>query len=157
MRADNERRFLSSSSRGALSIFFATLPAMLIRPRALPRNGRVVVLAISSPSELPRIEAAVRTLEERGLHVTLATNIGHRHRGYLAGDDDERLQQLNHYLRSDEVDAFFFARGGYGAMRILDGIDYDAITANPRPSIGFSDITALHQAVAVRCGVGSFH
>jgi len=130
---------------------------MLIRPRALPRNGRVVVLAPSSPSELPRIEAAARTLEERGLRVTLASNIDHRHRGYLAGDDDERLEQLNHYLRFDDVDAFFCARGGYGAMRILDRVDYDAVTANPRPLIGFSDITALHQAIAVRCGVGSFH
>ena len=65
------------------------------------------------------------------------------------------LEQLNHYLRSDDVDAFFFARGGYGAMRILDRIDYDAIAANPRPIVGFSDITALHQAIAVRCGVGS--
>jgi muramoyltetrapeptide carboxypeptidase len=130
---------------------------MLIRPRALPRNGRVVVLAPASPSELPRIEAAARTLEERGLHVTLASNIDHRYRGYLAGDDDERLEQLNHYLRSDEFDAFFCARGGYGAMRILDRIDYDAVSANPRPIVGFSDITALHQAVAIRCGVGSFH
>jgi muramoyltetrapeptide carboxypeptidase len=130
---------------------------MLIPPRALQRNGRVVILAISSPSELPRIEAGVRALEERGLRVTLATNIDHRHRGYLAGSDDERLEQLNHYLKSDEFDAFFFARGGYGAMRILEGIDYDAITANPRPIIGFSDITALHQAIAVRCGIGSFH
>ena len=130
---------------------------MLIPPRALQRNGRVVVLAISSPSEMPRIEAGVRALEQRGLRVTLASNIDHRHRGYLAGEDDERLEQLNHYLRSDDIDAFFFARGGYGAMRILDRIDYDAITANPRPIIGFSDITALHQAVAVRCGIGSFH
>jgi muramoyltetrapeptide carboxypeptidase len=130
---------------------------MLIPPRALRRNGRVVVLAISSPSEMPRIEGGVRALEQRGLRVTLASNIDHRHRGYLAGEDDERLEQLNHYLRFDDVDAFFFARGGYGAMRILDRIDYDAITANPRPIIGFSDITALHQAVAVRCGIGSFH
>jgi muramoyltetrapeptide carboxypeptidase len=130
---------------------------MLIPPRRLQRNGHVVVLAISSPSEMPRIEAGVRTLEQRGLSVTLASNIDHRHRGYLAGGDDERLEQLNHYLRSDDVDAFFFARGGYGAMRILEAVDYAAITANPRPIIGFSDITALHQAVAVRCGVGSFH
>ncbi|HEX7678571.1 MAG TPA: LD-carboxypeptidase, partial [Thermoanaerobaculia bacterium] len=125
---------------------------MLIRPGALPRNGRIVVLAISSPSEMPRIKAAARALEERGLRVTLGANIDHRHRGYLAGDDDERLEELNHYLKSDDVDAFFFARGGYGAMRILDRVDYDAITANPRPIIGFSDITALHQAVAARCG-----
>ncbi|HEX3071182.1 MAG TPA: LD-carboxypeptidase [Thermoanaerobaculia bacterium] len=130
---------------------------MLIRPRALPRNGSVVVLAPSSPSELPRIEAAARTLEQRGLRVTLAANIDHRHRRYLAGDDAERLAELNRYLRSDDFDAFFFARGGYGAMRILDGIDYDAIRANPRPIIGFSDITALHQAVGVKCGVASFH
>jgi len=130
---------------------------MLIPPRALQRNGRIVVLAISSPSEMPRIEAGVRALEQRGLRVTLAKNIDHRYRGYLAGIDDERLEQLNHYLRSDDVDAFFFARGGYGAMRILDRIDYGAISANPRPIIGFSDITALHQAVAVRCGIGSFH
>ncbi len=112
---------------------------------------------MSSPSELPRIEAAARTLEQRGLRVTLAANIDHRHRGYLAGDDDERLTELNHYLRSDDIDAFFFARGGYGAMRILDGVDYDAIRANPRPIVGFSDITALHQAVAVKCGIASFH
>ncbi len=130
---------------------------MLIRPHPLARNGRVVVLAISSPSEMPRIEAGVRTLEQRGLHVTLAANIDHRYRGYLAGDDDERVEELNHYLRSDDVDAFFFARGGYGAMRILDRIDYAALTANPRPVIGFSDITALHQAIAVRCGLASFH
>jgi muramoyltetrapeptide carboxypeptidase len=112
---------------------------------------------MSSPSERLRIEAAARTLEARGLRVTLAANIDHHHRGYLAGDDDERLRELNHYLRSDEIDAFFFARGGYGAMRILDAIDYEAITANPRPIVGFSDITALHQAVAVRCGLASFH
>src|SRR5437764_6245888 len=130
---------------------------MLIPPRALQRNGHVVVLAISSPSEMPRIQAGVRALEQRGLRVTLASNIDHRHRGYLAGTDDERLEQLNHYLRSNDIDAFFFARGGYGAMRILDRIDYDAITANPRPIIGFSDITALHQAVATKCGAGSFH
>jgi len=130
---------------------------MLIPPRALQRNGHVVVLAISSPSEMPRIEAGVRALEQRGLRVTLGSNIDHRHRGYLAGADDERLEQLNHYLRSDGIDAFLFARGGYGAMRILDRIDYEAIAANPRPIIGFSDITALHQAVAIRCGIGSFH
>jgi muramoyltetrapeptide carboxypeptidase len=106
---------------------------------------------------MARIEAGVRTLESRGLRVTLASNIDHRHRGYLAGDDDERLEQLNHYLRSDDVDAFFFARGGYGAMRILDGVDYEAIRRNPRPIVGFSDITALHQAVAVHAGVASFH
>lgn len=92
------------------------------------------------------------------MRVTLAPNIDHRgSHTYLAGSDDERLETLNQFLRSDEYDAFFFARGGYGAMRILDRIDYDAIASNPRPVVGFSDVTALHQAMAVRANVASFH
>jgi muramoyltetrapeptide carboxypeptidase len=91
------------------------------------------------------------------MRLTFAGNIDHRHRGYLAGADEERVAELNHHLRSAEFDAYFFSRGGYGLMRILDRIDYHAIRANPRPIVGFSDVTALHQAVAVRSGVASFH
>ena len=54
---------------------------MLMKPRPLPRSGHVAVLAGSSPSELPRIEEGVRHLEEYGLRVTLAENIGHRYGG----------------------------------------------------------------------------
>ncbi|HEV8660221.1 MAG TPA: LD-carboxypeptidase [Thermoanaerobaculia bacterium] len=130
---------------------------MLTRPRSLSRNGHIAVLAASSPSEVPRIEEAKRHLESQGLRVTLADNLGHKHRGYLAGTDDERVEEFNRFVRSSEYDAFFFARGGYGAMRILDRLDYDAIRRDPRPLIGFSDVTALHQAIAIRAGVASFH
>jgi muramoyltetrapeptide carboxypeptidase len=129
----------------------------LIRPRAINKTAHIAVLAISSPSELDRIAAAKQRLESQGLRVTLAKNIDHAHRGYLAGTDDERVQEFNQFLNSDEYDAFFFARGGYGATRILDRIDYDAIRRNPRPIVGFSDITALHQAVALHSNVGTFH
>jgi muramoyltetrapeptide carboxypeptidase len=129
---------------------------MLQKPRPLTKTSHVAVLAASSPSELPRIEVAAERLRSRGLRVTLAPNVAHRDR-YLAGGDDERVGIVNDFLRSAEFDGFFFARGGYGLMRILDRIDYDAITANPRPIVGFSDLTALHQAIAVRCGVGTFH
>jgi muramoyltetrapeptide carboxypeptidase len=130
----------------------------LVRPRALTRSDHVAVLAISSPSELSRIEEGARHLEEMGLRVSLAPNIAHLgDRGYLAGNDDERAAVLNRFLADDSVDAFLFARGGYGAMRILDRVDYEAIRRNPRPIIGFSDLTALHQAVAIHSGVRSFH
>lgn len=131
---------------------------MLTLPRALPSNPHLAVLAISSPSEMDRIEKGRRNLEAHGARVTLAENIPHvGEHGYLAGSDDERLETINRFLRSPEYDAFLFARGGYGAMRILDRIDYDAVVGNPRPIIGFSDLTALHQALAVRAGVASFH
>src|SRR5437870_10942345 len=106
---------------------FIVLRSELIRPRAITKNARIAVLAISSPSEIERIEAAKRNLESYGLTVTLAPNIAkYGERTYLAGTDAERLTELNQFLNSDEFDAFFFARGGYGAMRILDGIDYAA-------------------------------
>jgi len=129
----------------------------LTRPRALPPNPHIAVLAISSPSETERIQQAKQHLESRGVRVTIADNIAHSHRGYLAGTDDERLEELNRFLNSDRFDAFFFTRGGYGAMRILERIDYDAIRRNPRPIVGFSDLTALHQAAAIRANVASFH
>src|SRR5204862_3099442 len=77
--------------------------------------------------------------------------------GSLARRDAERVAAFTHYLRAADNDAIFCARGGYGSMRILDLIYFDALRANPRPVVGFSDITAIHQAIAVRCGVGSFH
>ena len=129
----------------------------LVRPRPITRNSHIAVLAISSPSDPQRIDQAVENLRSRGLRVTIADNIAHSHRGYLAGSDGERVEELNRYLNSPEFDAFFFSRGGYGAMRILDRVDYDAIRKNPRPLIGFSDLTALHQAMAIRANVASFH
>jgi len=130
----------------------------LRRPKSLPTSAHIAVLSASGPSDLSRIEAAAVSIRARGHRVTFAANIDHRDsHGYLAGTDDERLAELNRFLRSDDVDAFFFARGGYGAMRILHGIDYDAMARNPRPLVGFSDLTALHQAFAVRSGVATFH
>lgn len=129
----------------------------LLPPRALPPGGRIAVVAASGPAERTRIVEAAAKIETRGYRVTIADNVDHRHRDYLAGPDDERLAQFNHYLRSDDNDAILFSRGGYGAMRILDGIDYDAFRRNPRPVVGFSDVTAIHQAIAAQCGIGSFH
>jgi len=130
---------------------------MLTLPRALPPNGHIAVCAISGPSSLDRVRLGAAHLEQRGYRVTIAGNVGHTFRDYLAGDDDERVEKLNFYLRSDDVDAILFSRGGYGAMRVLDRIDYGAIRRNPRPIVGFSDLTALHNAVAVRANVATFH
>lgn len=137
------------------------MSSSLTRPAPLLPGARVAVLAISSPSQPDRILKARDHLESRGLTVTLAGNLfanpGDGTPSYLAGSDALRLAEINRFLRGQEWDGFLFARGGYGAMRILEGIDYDAIRRNPRPIIGFSDLTALHQAIARRAEVGTFH
>jgi muramoyltetrapeptide carboxypeptidase len=76
---------------------------------------------------------------------------------YFAGADDQRLADLNAAIRDEEVSAIWCLRGGYGAMRLLDGIDYDALRRNPKAIIGFSDITAFHCAVARRANLQSIH
>jgi muramoyltetrapeptide carboxypeptidase len=131
--------------------------AELLRPRPLLPGGRIAVLAISSPSKAERIEAAGRNLEAHGFKMEFASNLYDRERSYLAGDDATRAAEINHFLQRDDIDALFFARGGYGAMRILEQIDYDALRRNPRPVVGYSDLTALHQAAARRAGIATFH
>jgi muramoyltetrapeptide carboxypeptidase len=77
--------------------------------------------------------------------------------GYFAGWDDVRAADLNSALRDDSIDAVWCLRGGYGAMRILESIDYAAAARRPKPIIGYSDITALHSAFALRTGMVTYH
>lgn len=99
----------------------------------------------------------------RGLH-RLATRYDvrmgdgvHAVSGFLAGDDDRRAEELNGYLRDADVRAIFMGRGGYGLMRILPRLDADALRADPKLVVGFSDGTAL-LAWASRCaGVRGVH
>jgi muramoyltetrapeptide carboxypeptidase len=130
---------------------------MLKKPRRLRPGAHIAVLAISGPSDSQRIETAAARLRARGFEVTVAGNVAERAHLYLAGDDDLRLGEINEAFAAGYYDAFLFARGGYGAMRILERIDYAAIARDPRPVIGFSDLTALHQALAATVGVASFH
>ena len=77
--------------------------------------------------------------------------------GYLAGTDADRLHDINAAFASDEVDAIWCLRGGYGTLRLLATINYPALRRRPRPVIGFSDITALHSAIHRQCGIVTFH
>jgi muramoyltetrapeptide carboxypeptidase len=77
--------------------------------------------------------------------------------GYLAGKDRDRLADINRALRDPTIDAIWCLRGGYGMMRILPGIDYDALSRTPKSIIGFSDNTALHAAVQRKCRLVTYH
>lgn len=127
------------------------------RPPLLAPGARVALVSPAGPlrgeSDLARAADNARALgwiPVPGAHV-LARD------GYFAGDDAARLDDLNRALRDPSVDAVWCARGGYGAMRLLPAIDYDALARHPKPILGYSDITALHLAVQRRCGLVSFH
>lgn len=76
--------------------------------------------------------------------------------GYLAGDDGARAAELASALGDPDVRAIVCARGGYGVMRILDALPWDAAASDPKWLVGFSDVTALHLSLGRR-GIASVH
>ena len=76
---------------------------------------------------------------------------------YFAATDVHRIADFNAALRDDSIDAVWCLRGGYGVMRILDHLDYDAMRRHPKPVMGYSDISALHAAVGRACEIVSYH
>lgn len=98
----------------------------------------------------------IKTLEDMGLKVKLGAHVTDRY-CYLAGKDRGRAEDLNRMFSDPQVKAVLCVRGGYGCTRILDMIDYNAIAQNPKILIGYSDITALHLAIAREVGLVTFH
>jgi muramoyltetrapeptide carboxypeptidase len=79
-------------------------------------------------------------------------------REYLAGDDKTRAADLTSALTDPGIAGIVFAKGGYGAQRTLEAMDWDAIAAAgpaPKVLVGFSDVTAVLEAVAVKLGWAS--
>ncbi len=95
-------------------------------------------------------------LEAYGFKTIIPDEIYHTKR-YLAGEDRERAQILTSLFLDDQVDGVICVRGGYGAMRILDYVDWNAIARNPKPFIGFSDATALLLTIANTLSFPVFH
>ena len=125
--------------------------------RSLGSGSRVALVAPSGIlPDRAQVELAMENARSLGWIPVLGENVSELH-GYLAGTDEQRAADLNKALRDETIDAIWCVRGGYGAMRLLRDIDFAALKANPRPLIGFSDITALHAAIHSECGIVSFH
>jgi muramoyltetrapeptide carboxypeptidase len=126
-------------------------------PAALRSGARVALVSpsgpITHPDDLQRASDNARANEWEPV---LAEHAG-ASSGYLAGSDAERLSDLNAAIHDNSIDAIWCVRGGYGAMRLLDKVDYAALRRTPKPIIGFSDITALHCAIQRCCGLLTFH
>jgi muramoyltetrapeptide carboxypeptidase len=132
-------------------------PKPLVRPPRLSRGSRVALVAPAGPllerDDLTRAQELCRAL---GYEPVLGTNAYSRH-GYLAGTDDQRLSDLNGVLQDQRLDAIWCIRGGYGALRLLDRVDYEAMARWPKALVGFSDITALLNAITRITGVVTYH
>lgn len=95
-------------------------------------------------------------LTSLGLRCEIAPHAFDEHR-YMAGTDEDRLADLNDALADPDVHAIFATRGGKGAYRIADGLDFAAARTNPKILLGFSEVTILHLALLRNAGVAGIH
>ncbi len=135
---------------------FSPAPRRKIRPRRLRKGDTVGLISPGSYLDDEGLQKAVTNLENLGFRVKLSANI-RAERGFTAGTDEERLADLHAMFADPQVAAVWCARGGYGCSRLLPGIDYKLIRKNPKVLIGYSDITALLQAIHQRTGLICFH
>ena len=136
--------------------------------RAAPSAGRLLpvplrkgdTVALVSPSsatdERLNLQLSQEVMEALGFNVRTGAHYAARH-GHLAGTDAGRAADINAAFADPGVRAVVAVRGGSGAARLLPLLDYDAIRANPKVLLGYSDITALHSAIHARTGLVTFH
>lgn len=127
-----------------------------INPKALAPGDTIGLITPSSSITEKKLEKAIANMKMLGLKVKLGKHIK-AVKGYLAGTDEQRLEDLHNMFADDEVDGIWCIRGGYGVGRILPKINYKLIKKNPKILIGYSDITALLLAVHQKTGLICFH
>jgi muramoyltetrapeptide carboxypeptidase len=127
------------------------------RPPRLAAGTRVALVAPAGPlPDFDDLRRAAALCTALGWEPVAGRHALAQH-GYLAGTDEERLDDLNAALKDDSVGAVWCIRGGYGLTRILAGVDFDAAVRHPKVVLGFSDVTALLLALYRQTGLVTFH
>lgn len=128
----------------------------ILKPKHLIKGDLIGLISpASTPDNLEKINEAVRYFEKLGYRVLVGKNVG-KIRGYLAGTDEERLEDLHSMFLNKDVKAIFCVRGGYGSIRFIDRINFSIIKKNPKIFVGYSDITALQLAIFHKTGLITF-
>jgi muramoyltetrapeptide carboxypeptidase len=133
-----------------------TAPRLLKPERLQPGDVVGIVAPASAPPDPQAVDRAIAQVERMGFTPKLARHARSRH-GYLAGSDRERAGDLMAMFTERTVRGILCVRGGYGAARLVERLDYAVIRRHPKVFAGYSDITTLHCAFARRAGLVSFH
>lgn len=129
----------------------------LIKPEKLNAGDTIGILATSGAytGNKDSILQAVSYFEQRGYNIVMSENLFCKDR-YLAGNDEKRVEELHKMFINPHIKAIVCLRGGYGAIRIVNKIDYSVIRQNPKIFCGYSDITALNAMFLKRAGLITF-
>ncbi len=128
----------------------------IIRAKALRSRDTIAVIAPSSPFDRTRLREGISWLEKRGYNVLIDPGIYAR-KDYLAGDDARRLKEFVSAWRNPAVRAVLTARGGYGSIRILEGIPKNTLRGSRKIFMGLSDLTLLLNYISQTTGLVTVH
>ena len=131
----------------------------MIIPPKLKFGDTIALISTSSPLQGGEtIEEIAAGVEALGFHVWIGESCrGAAKCGYSAASPEIRVKDIHHAFMDDEIRAVWCTRGGSTAWQILPFLDYKLIADNPKPFIGFSDVTTLHMAFQQRCGMVTYH
>lgn len=151
------QRIAALSTISLSNMAFDSSPAK--RKLKAPRLNRGDTVGLITPGSYitdEALEKAISNIETLGFRIRLGKNI-RAERGFTAGTDQERLDDLHAMFQDADIKGVWCARGGYGCSRLLPKINYKLIKKNPKVLIGYSDITALLQAIYLQTGLIGFH
>lgn len=128
----------------------------MVKPKLLKKGDRVAIIAPSTPADPEKVRRSEKGLRALGLEPVYYPSCFSYH-GHLAGTDETRLSDLHEAFSDKSIKGIICLKGGSGATRLLDKIDYRIISRHPKVFVGYSDITALHMAFQNKCGLVTFH
>lgn len=114
------------------------------------------IIALSGVIDKEKLNFAINNLKSLGYNVKLSKNIFDTNR-YLAGNDKDKVEELEKFFLDPKIDIIMTARGGYGAIRLIDKIDYNILKNHPKIFTGFSDVTALLLMIYKKTGMVTYH
>ncbi|MFN8278154.1 MAG: LD-carboxypeptidase [Chitinophagales bacterium] len=129
---------------------------MFLQPPLLQPGDTVALVSTARKISREEIAPAITVLEGWGLKVKVGATIGAESYQF-AGDDSLRLRDFQQFIDDPDVRAVVCSRGGYGTVRIMDGIDWTGFLQSPKWIVGYSDITFLHIHLNQSLGVQTIH
>ena len=127
-----------------------------LHPQYLVKGDCIGIAAPASPFEKEPFVKGLEVLKKMGLKIYLPDDLFVQD-GYLAGSDYHRARSLHRLFADPKINAIICARGGFGTLRILPLLDFALIRKNPKILVGFSDITALLEALGTHCNLVTLH
>jgi len=125
-------------------------------PPYLKKGDTIGITCPAGYITLQEIQPAVTKMQEWGYAIKIGDTVGKRDFTF-GGTDEERLKDFQQMLDDKTIKAIMCARGGYGAVRIIDGIDFKKFVLHPKWIIGFSDVTVIHAHLNKNFGIASIH